>query len=74
MSDGLAQISKTAESAANVLFMRGRYALRIISNMVAEIENRLIANLRARVGEVFSELVGLGKEMLQDDTESAKNV
>jgi hypothetical protein len=48
---------------------------RQLRNAIAEVEGGLIVGLRAQVaGEIFSELVGLGKEVLEDDTESAKNV
>jgi hypothetical protein len=46
-----------------------------ITNIIAEIEGGLIADTRAQIaGEVLSELVGLGKEILSDGGESAKNV
>jgi hypothetical protein len=71
--DGSAAISKGNPS--NAAFNLFGYAKGAISNAVAEIEGGLIGNLRTQVaGEVLSELVGLGKEMLRDNTESAKNV
>ena len=51
------------------------YAQGAVENAVAEIEGGLIGSLRAVVaGEIFAELVGLGKRTLEDDTEAAKNV
>lgn len=66
------EISRNKENAD---FMRLKNAYSTIQNVVGEIENGLIANLRTQVaGEVMSELVGVGKEILADDTDAAKNV
>jgi hypothetical protein len=52
-----------------------QHAVGTILNTIAEIEGGLITSLRAQVaGEVLGELVTLGKSVLEDDTESAKNV
>ena len=54
---------------------RLKYAYSTIQNVVAEIESGLIVNLRTQVaGEVMSELVALGKEILAGDADAAKNV
>jgi hypothetical protein len=51
------------------------HAYNTIQSVVGEIESGLIVNLRAQVaGEVLSELVALGKEILTDDNDAAKNV
>jgi hypothetical protein len=56
-------------------FHRRQHAISVIKTVIGEIENDLIVNLRAQIaGEVLSELVGLGKEILADNTDSAKNV
>jgi hypothetical protein len=50
-------------------------ALAAIRNTIAEIEGGLITSLRAVVaGEVSGVVVGLGKEILDDDTEAAERV
>lgn len=52
-----------------------RYAQGVIRNAKAELEAGLVGNLRLEVtGEVLSDLVGIGKEILSEGTESAKNV
>jgi hypothetical protein len=72
---GLAQIAKSAENLTEAVFSQQQHAHGAIRNAIAEIEGGLITSLRTQVaGEVFAELVGLGKEILEDDTESAKNV
>lgn len=51
-----------------------QHAYSTIRNVVGEIENGLVVNVRAQVaGEVLAELVSLGKEFL-GNTDSAKNV
>jgi len=71
----LAQIAKSAANPLNAAHHQKQHARGAIRNVVAEIEGGLIVSLRAQVaGEIFSELVGLGKEILADNTESAKNV
>lgn len=61
--DGLADVRRTG------------YAYCTVQNVVGEIESGLIVDYRAQVaGEVLAELVGLSKEILADNTDSAKNV
>jgi hypothetical protein len=72
---GLAQIAKLAPNPTNSDHHQWLHAQGAIRNVVAEIEAGLIVSLRAQVaGEIFAELVRLGKDTLEDDTESAKNV
>jgi len=71
----LAQIAKSASHPTGAAHYQGAHARGVIQNVVAEIEGGLISSLRAQVtGEIFADLIGLGNEMLEDDTESAKNV
>ena len=71
----LAQIAKTASNPANAEEHQITAAMAAIGNTIAEIEGGLISSLRAAVaGEVFGELVTLGKEILGDGSEPAKNV
>jgi hypothetical protein len=73
--DGCTAISKNTTGAGNAAHHLHHHAHGAIRNAIAEVEGGLIVGLRAQVaGEIFSELVGLGKEVLEDDTESAKNV
>lgn len=59
----------------NVDDQRLQQAYSAIQTAVIEVENGLVGNLRAQVaGEVFAELVGLGKDILQDGSGAAKNV
>jgi hypothetical protein len=52
-----------------------RYAYGAITNAKAELEAGLIGSLRLQVtGEVLADLVGIGKEVLAEGTEAAKNV
>jgi hypothetical protein len=56
-------------------FARQHLAYATIQSVVAEAKSGLIVNVRAQIaGEVLSELVSLGKEILRDRTDSAKNV
>ncbi len=72
-STALTQIAKS--SPLGLVYQQGLYAYGVIRNTVAEIEHGLITSLRAQIaGEILAELVGLGKEALEDDTDSAKNV
>jgi hypothetical protein len=74
-SDGCAAISKNSSGAGNAAHHLYHHAQGAIRNAIAEVEGGLIVSLRTQVaGEIFSELVGLGKEAMEDDTESAKNV
>jgi hypothetical protein len=73
--DGCAAISKNTTGAGNAAHHLRQHAHGAIKNAIAEVEGGLIVSLRAQVaGEILGELVGLGKETLEDDTESAKNV
>jgi hypothetical protein len=75
LTTALAQIAKLAANPINSAHHQEVYALGAIRNTVAEIEGGLIVSLRAQVaGEIFAELVGLGKIILEDDTDAAKNV
>lgn len=68
----MAEISRLKEGQG---FHQLSLAFSTIQNVVGEIESGLIVNLRTQVaGEVLSELVGLGKEILGDKTDAAKNV
>jgi hypothetical protein len=72
---GLAQVAKSAPSPTNARHHQERNAHGAIQNVIAEIEGGLVVSLRAQVaGEIFGELVGLGKEVLEDNTETSKNV
>jgi hypothetical protein len=74
-ADALAQIAKSAESTGNAASHQRVHAYGVIQNTVAEIRSGLITSLRAEVaGEVLSELVALGKQILEDNSDSAKNV
>jgi hypothetical protein len=71
----LAQLAKQGNNPRDTGFYQGQHASIVIKNVVAEAESGLIGSLRAQVtGEILSELVALGKEILSDGTESAKNV
>lgn len=75
LTTGLAQIAKSASNPQSVVFHQGHHARGVIAGVVAEIEGGLVGTIRAQVaGEVFAELVSLGKGILEDQTESAKNV
>jgi hypothetical protein len=71
----LAQIAKSAPNPTNAGHHQMVTAMAAINNTIAEIEGGLITSLRAVVaGEVFGELVGLGKEILANNTEASKNI
>jgi hypothetical protein len=75
LTTALGQIAKLADGPSSSSHSQQMYAYGAIQNVVAEIERGLIVSLRAQVaGEIFAELVGLGKEILQDGSDSAKNV
>lgn len=68
-------LAKSAENVTSATYFQHSLALSTIQNVIGEIENGLIVNVRTQVaGEVLAELVALGKEILEDDTESSKNV
>ena len=59
----------------NAHFLQVGIAYATLKNVVAEIEQGLIVNFRAQIaGEVLSELVSLGKEILTGNTDASKNV
>ena len=73
--EALAQIAKASKNVYGPERDQEFYAIGAIRNTVAEIQGGLIANLRGQIaGEVFGELVALGKDILTDGTDSAKNV
>jgi hypothetical protein len=75
LTTGLAQVAKLADGATDAGYSQMLQGYGAIQNVIAEIEGGLIVSLRAQVaGEIFAELVGLGKETLDDDTDTAKNV
>jgi diphthamide synthase (EF-2-diphthine--ammonia ligase) len=75
LEEGLEQVAARGSSSLAAHSIQQEYALNAITNIVQEAKIGLISNLRAQVaGEVLSELVGLGKEILSDDTDPAKNV
>jgi hypothetical protein len=75
LTAALEQIARKASTPFSANEPQSNCARGTIRNVVAEIEAGLIGSLRQQVaGEIFAELVGLGKEMLEPDTESAKNV
>jgi hypothetical protein len=71
----LAQISKNADSVGVAFLHQNQHARGTIQNTIAEIKGGLISTLRVRIaGEVLAELVGLGKEIMDNDTPAANNV
>jgi hypothetical protein len=75
LQTALGQIAKLASNPNYLEHQQMSYAQGAVENAVAEIEGGLIGSLRAVVaGEIFAELVSLGKQILEDDTEAAKNV
>jgi hypothetical protein len=74
-TDQLKAIAKGAATAANSRHHQVGLALGAINNTVAELQGGLVASLRTLIaGEIFGELVALPKEILEDQTETAKNV
>lgn len=72
-SEGYEAISKL--KVGNVPLLLCRHAYGAINNAKAELEAGLIVKLRIQVaGEVLSELVRTGKDVLQEQTDAAKNV
>lgn len=64
-----------SEKASNPLFAQCGHAHGAIRNAKAELQAGLILSVRVLVaGEVLAELIRLGKEILDADTEEAKNV
>jgi hypothetical protein len=74
-SAGCDAISKMKPGTGNIAMELNRHALGTIANCRAEFEAGLVSNLRVQVtGEVLSDLITLGKEVLGEGTDSAKNV
>ena len=75
LNAALAQIAKAAKDPNTAMWYQSHHAHAAIKNIVAEIDGGLISSIRAQVaGEILSELVRLGKEILGEQTDSAKNV
>lgn len=73
--DSCTAISKGSSGAGNAEYHLHLHAQGAIKNAVAEIEQGLVTSMRVLVaGEILSELIRLGKEILQEQTEAAKNV
>lgn len=74
-TEGLEMDSRRAANATDADWHHLARARGAITNAVAEVEGGLITSLRVLVaGEMLSELVRLGKEVLETKTEEAKNV
>jgi hypothetical protein len=72
-SAGCEAITKAKVGIIPVQLRRHSYGA--INNAKAELEAGLVGNLRTQVtGEVLADLAALGKEILSEGTESAKNV
>ncbi len=68
-------IAKSKDPESTRAFGLSSLALGTIANVKAELEAGLIVKLRALVaGEILAELVRLGKEILEEQTDAAKNV
>ncbi len=74
-SEGCDAISKMRPGTGSVPVQLCRHARGAITNAKAELEAGLVGSLRVQVtGEVLSDLVSLGKEILAERTDAAKNV
>ena len=73
---GCDAISKAKpQGMSNVAMDLSRHALGVITNAKAELQAGLVGSLRLQVaGEVLADLVGMGKEVLVQQTDAAKNV
>ncbi len=72
--DGCAAITKVAPNPRNLDFSLGQHAAGAILNTIAELKAGLITRLRAVVaGEILQELLRLGKEILMERSDEAKN-
>lgn len=72
---GCDAISKLKPGMGSIALELCRHACGAIANAKAELEAGLAGSLRVRVtGEVLADLVSLGKEILVEGTEPAKNV
>lgn len=75
LNNGLAHIAKSTKTGGGMMFYQAKHAHGAIQNVVAEIQQGLIGSLRAQVaGEVLSDLLSLGKEILERGNDSSKNV
>lgn len=75
LATSLAQAAKPSTHPIAAISFQSMSAHGAIVNTIAEIEGGLIVSLRAQVaGEILGELVRSGKEILEDGTDSAKNV
>jgi hypothetical protein len=73
--DGCAAISERSSSADAAAYYLFGHAQGAIRNAIAEIESGLVDGLRVLVtGEILSELLRTGKEVLESQNESSKNV
>lgn len=74
-STGCDAISKMKQGTGSVPVQLCRHARGAITNAKAELQAGLVGSLRVQVaGEVLADLVGLGKEILAEGTDAAKNV
>ena len=74
-STGCEEISKMKSGTGSVPVQLCRHARGAIINAKAELQSGLIGSLRLQVtGEVLADFVGLGKEILAEGTDVAKNV
>lgn len=74
-SAGCDAISRMKPGMGNISVQLCRHARGAITNAKAELEAGLVGSLRVRVtGEVLADLVSLGKEILAERTDAAKNV
>ncbi len=74
-STGCDAISKMKSGTGSVPVQLCRHARGAIINAKAELQSGLIGSLRLQVtGEVLADLVGLGREILAEGTDTAKNV
>jgi hypothetical protein len=72
---GCERITKTVSKGDSIDYPLWNHAYGTILNARAELEAGLIENMRFSVaGEVLVELVRVGKEILEDKTDEAKNV
>ncbi|MGB2592837.1 MAG: hypothetical protein WA853_07100 [Candidatus Acidiferrum sp.] len=71
----LEECVKRKEGFQRIPDFQAEQAYFAIQSAVTEIENGLIVNLRAQIaGEVLADLIGMAKEILANQSESAKDV
>lgn len=69
------EVTQSSKGSTEASWGQSVCAYYTVANVIGEIEDGLIVNLRAQVaGEVMSELIALGKEILAGETDAAKNV